>query len=95
MEYLQAKFALQSKAIAFANDQPRIKALNGFIDNPEGFNPADANRYIEEEIAKFIFNKRPLSEYDAFIKTLETSMNYKTLMDSALEQLKALGYGGK
>lgn len=93
MEYLQAKFAAQSDAIAFANDQPRIEALNGFIDNPEGFNLADANRYIEEELAKFIYNKRPLSEYDTFIQTLETSMNYKALMDSAMEQLKALGYG--
>ncbi|MDQ8737894.1 extracellular solute-binding protein [Paenibacillus sp. LHD-38] len=94
MEYLQAKFTLQSDAIKFANDQPRIKALNGFADNPEGFNSADADRYIEEEIAKFIYNKRPISEYDAFIKTLETSMNYKAFLDSAYEQLKALGYGG-
>lgn len=93
MDYLQAKFASQSAAIAFANDQPRIEALNGFIDNPEGFNKADADRYMDEEIAKFIYNKRPLSEYDAFIKTLETSMNYKSLMESALEQLKKLGYG--
>lgn len=93
MDYLQAKFASQSAAIAFANDQPRIEALNGFIDNPEGFNKADADRYMDEEIAKFIYNKRPLSEYDAFIKTLETSMNYKSLMESAIEQLKTLGYG--
>nr|WP_081417123.1 extracellular solute-binding protein [Paenibacillus sp. Soil522] len=93
MEYLQAKFAMQSDFIKFSNDQPRIKALNGFVDNPEGFNSADAIRYIEEEIAKFIYNKRPLSEYDAFIKTLETSMNYKAYLDSGFEQLKALGYG--
>lgn len=93
MEYLQAKFAAQSAAIEFANDQPRIEALNGFVDNPEGYNPADANRYMEEEIAKFIYDKRPLTEYDDFIKTLETSMNYKALVDSAMDQLKALGYG--
>jgi putative aldouronate transport system substrate-binding protein len=93
MEYLQAKFATQSDFIKFANDEPRIKALNGFIDNPEGFNSADAIRYIEEEITKFIYNKRPLSEYDAFINTLETSMNYKAYLDSGYEQLKALGYG--
>jgi putative aldouronate transport system substrate-binding protein len=93
MEYLQAKFSAQSEAIAFASEQPRIEILNGFIDNPQGFNPADADRYIEEELAKFIYNKRPLSQYDDFIKTLETSMNYKTFMDSALEQLKVLGYG--
>lgn len=94
MEYLQAKFTKQSDAIKFASEQPRIKALNGFVDNPEGFNPADAIRYIEEEIAKFIYNKRPISEYDAFIKTLETSMNYKVFLNNGYEQLKALGYGG-
>ncbi|WP_028610164.1 extracellular solute-binding protein [Paenibacillus harenae] len=94
MEYLQAKFALQSEYIKFASEQPRIESLGGFIDNPEGYNPADADRYIEEEFAKFIYNKRPISEYDAFIGTLESTMNYKALLDSASEQLKALGYGG-
>lgn len=93
MEYLQAKFAAQSSFIAFSNDQPRIQALNGFTDNPEGYNAADANRYIEEEFAKFIYNKRPISEYDSFIQTLEASMNYRALLDSAIEQLNALGYG--
>lgn len=94
MEYLQTKFALQSKEIQFASDQPRIEALNGFIDNPEGYNPADADRYIEEELAKFIYDKRSLSEYDDFLKTLETTMNYQLLLDSAKAQLAQLGFGG-
>ncbi|WP_425517459.1 extracellular solute-binding protein [Paenibacillus agaridevorans] len=93
MEYLQAKFALQSEAIKFANDQKRIEALNGFIDIPEGFNAADADRFIEEEIAKFVYDKRPLTEYEDFLKTLETSMNYTLLLDSAKAQLNQLGYG--
>lgn len=94
MEYLQAKFSSQSESIEFANNQPRIQALNGFIDNPEGYNPVDSNRFIEEEFAKFIFNKRPIDQYAAFLQTLETSMNYKTFLDSAAVQLQALGYGG-
>ncbi|MFD0960770.1 extracellular solute-binding protein [Paenibacillus chungangensis] len=94
MEYLQTKFALQSKEIQFASDQPRIEALNGFIDNPEGYNPADADRYIEEELAKFIYDKRSLSEYDDFLKTLETTMNYQLLLESAKAQLAQLGFGG-
>ncbi|WP_309118249.1 extracellular solute-binding protein [Paenibacillus sp.] len=93
MEYLQAKFAKQAAFIEFANDQPRIQALNGFIDLPEGFVAADANRYIEEELAKFAYGKRDLAEYDDFLKTLETTMNYKALLDSAVQQLNALGYG--
>ncbi|XEC94354.1 extracellular solute-binding protein [Paenibacillus tarimensis] len=93
MEYLQAKFAAQSEYIEFANSQPRIQALNGFVDNPEGYNPADAGRYIEEEIAKFIYGKRALDEYDQFVETLEKTMNYKALLDATQEQLQALGYG--
>jgi len=92
MEYLQVKFAKQAPFIEFANKQPRIQALNGFVDYPNGYNAADANRYIEEELAKFIYGKRPLSEYDSFLKTLETSMNYKAYMDAAQKQLKDLGY---
>jgi len=93
MEYLQAKFAKQAAYIEFSNNQPRIQALNGFIDLPEGFVASDADRYIEEELAKFAYGKRDLGEYDDFLKTLETTMNYKTLVDSAVQQLNALGYG--
>ncbi|MFH5184524.1 extracellular solute-binding protein [Paenibacillus sp. TAB 01] len=92
MEYLQVKFAKQAPFIEFANNQPRIQALNGFVDYPNGYNAADANRFIEEELAKFIFGKRPIAEYDSFLKTLESSMNYKAYMDSAQKQLKDLGY---
>lgn len=93
MEYLMVKFAQQAEYIEFANSQPRIQTLNGFVDNPDGYNAADANRYAEEELVKFIYGKRPLDEYDQFLNTLETSMNYKLYLDSAVEQLSALGYG--
>ncbi|WP_240418659.1 extracellular solute-binding protein [Paenibacillus periandrae] len=92
MDYLQVKFAKQTPFIEFANKQPRIQALNGFVDLPAGYNAADAGRYIEEELSKFIYGKRPLTEYDSFLKTLETSMNYKVYMDAAQKQLKELGY---
>jgi putative aldouronate transport system substrate-binding protein len=93
MSYLQTKFAKQAEYIEFANNQPRIQALNGFVDLPEGYSAADADRYIEEEIAKFIYGKRPLDEYGDFLQTLETTMKYQMLLDSAEEQLTALGFG--
>ncbi|WP_407945765.1 extracellular solute-binding protein [Paenibacillus puerhi] len=95
MEYLFVKFAQQAPYIEFANNQPRIKTLNGFVDNPTGYNSADATRFIDEELAKFVYGKRPLSEYDAFIKTLETSMNYKVYLDEGMKQLAELGFGKK
>ncbi|WP_248930957.1 extracellular solute-binding protein [Paenibacillus hamazuiensis] len=93
MEYLFVKFAKQAPYIEFANKQPRIQALNGFVDNPTGYNSADAQRFMDEELAKFVYGKRPLTEYDAFLKTLETSMNYKAYLDAATKQLNDLGFG--
>ncbi|NBD24739.1 extracellular solute-binding protein [Paenibacillus sp. T1] len=93
MAYLQTKFAPQSKYIEFANSQPRIQILNGFLSNPDGYNPADATRFIEEEFVKFIYGKNPIAGYDAFLKTLEASMNFKTYMDASTKQLEDLGYG--
>ncbi|SDC96392.1 putative aldouronate transport system substrate-binding protein [Paenibacillus sp. UNCCL117] len=92
-EYLSVKFPNQAKYIEFANSRPRLEVLNGFINLPVGYNPADANRYLEEEFTKFVYGKRPLSEYDAYLKTMETSMNYKLYVDSAVKQLNQLGYG--
>lgn len=93
MEYLQVKFQRQADYIEFASTHPRIEVLNGFVNYPEGYNPADANRYLEEEFTKFVYGQRPISEYDDFLQTIETTMNYKLYVDSAIEQLKALGYG--
>lgn len=93
MSYLQTKFAPQSKYIEFANSQPRIQILNGFLSNPDGYNPADAARFIEEEFVNFIYGKSPLDGYDAFLKKLESTMNFKTYMDASIKQLEELGYG--
>ncbi|MBD2845780.1 extracellular solute-binding protein [Paenibacillus sp. IB182496] len=94
MEYLKAKFPKQAAYMEYAAEQPRIEALNGFVDFPAGYTATDADRYIEEELAKFIYGRNALDNYDQFLQTLETAMNYKTFTDSALEQLAALGYGG-
>ncbi|MFD0716653.1 extracellular solute-binding protein [Paenibacillus sp. GCM10027626] len=92
MEYLQVKFAKQKEFIEFADNEPRVDSYGGFIDPPDGFNSADASRYIGEELTKFIYGKRPIEQYDDFLKTLESSMNYRVFLDSAEQQLKALGY---
>lgn len=92
-EYLEVKFPKQKEYIAFAKDLPRIQVLNGYIDAPEGYNPSDATRYIQEETLKFAFGKRPISEYDNFLQTLEKTMNYKIYLDTATKQLNDLGFG--
>ncbi|NGP44599.1 extracellular solute-binding protein [Bacillaceae bacterium SIJ1] len=91
-EYLKTKFAAQTEYIEFADKRPRIEALDGFVDIPQGYNPADAERFAEEEIIKFVYGKRPLDEYEDFIETLETTMNYRLYIEAAHEQLAELGF---
>lgn len=91
LSYLSTKFAKQTPYIDFTSKQPRISAFNGYLDSPAGYNSADAERYFSEEIIKFLYNKRPISEYGDFLKTLDTQFNYKAFRESAEAQLKTLG----
>lgn len=93
IEYLQTKFPTQARYIDFYYEQPRIEALNGFVTLPESFNKSDADRYIEEQFAQFIYGKKNQEEYDAFLQTLLTTMNYQAYLDAAQQQLNAMGYG--
>lgn len=92
-EYLKTKFANISSYIDFEDQLPRIETLDGFIEFPDGYNNADAARFIEEELIKFVYSKRDLAEYDKFLSTLESSFGYKGFMESANKQLSDLGYG--
>lgn len=91
MKYLATKFVKQTPYIDFISKEPRIMAYNGVVDIPNDYNPADAERYFSEEIIKFLYGKRPLSEYDAFLETLDTQFKYKVYRDSVAAQLKTLG----
>lgn len=86
-EYLAAKFGYIQEQIDFAIDQPRLEVYDSLVTLPEGFNPADANRYAEEEMIKFIYGKRPLSEYEDFLDTLENTYNYDLYVETAKEQV--------
>ncbi|WP_018751145.1 extracellular solute-binding protein [Paenibacillus sanguinis] len=92
-DYLKTKFSNISEYIDFEAELPRIENLDGFVEYPPGYNNADAARYIEEELIKFIYGKRDLSEYNEFLSTLEGSFGYKAFVQSATEQLNNLGYG--
>jgi putative aldouronate transport system substrate-binding protein len=90
-EYLYTKFPNDVGHVDHAANLPRIETLNGFVVRPENYNNADALRYADEEYVKFIYGRRPLSEYNDFLRTLETKFNYKLYQDKALSDLKALG----
>lgn len=91
-EYLLTKFAKQSAQIQAASSKPRFNVYNGFIDTPQTVNLADAQRFMNDELLKFVFGKAPMSEYDKFLSTLDNTYGYKQYVEEANKQLKALGY---
>ncbi|WP_235886313.1 extracellular solute-binding protein [Paenibacillus cymbidii] len=93
LEYVTTKSPEASEWNAFAQKTPRIQILNGLIDYPEGYKAADADRFIKEELAKFVYGQQPLTGYDNFLKTLDTTFKFNTYRDSAISQLKSFGYG--
>lgn len=93
MEYLHSKFKNQIPYIDFANEQPRIGTLDGFINYPTDMNTADANRFIQEEMLKFMYGTNSLDQYDQFLATLEGTFGYKAIMEEAIRQLNELGFG--
>jgi len=92
-DYLSTKFANQAPYIE-KNDQIKVlETYNGFVIYPDNYNAADADRFKSEEILKFQYGKNSLDKYDSFLEKLNTTFKYHLYQDSALKQLKDLGYG--
>lgn len=92
LEYLYTKFVGWEKEITFASEVPRLRNLEPFVVVPDNINLSDANRFISEELIKFIYGRRPLNEYDAFLKELDEDFNYNEYIEICNEQLKELGF---
>lgn len=91
LEYLQTRFAAQEPYFTSAAAQPFVEGLNGFLTIPEGYVPADAERFAQEQLLAFIQGGRPLEEYAAFIEELDTTFSYQLYRDAAQQQLAAAG----
>ncbi|PYI56271.1 extracellular solute-binding protein [Paenibacillus flagellatus] len=91
-EYLAIKFPNQAAATEFAIKAPRIPSFDSSVIPPTGFNKADADRFAEEEMIKFVTGKRPIAEYADFLKTLETTFKYKMYVDEGEKQIKEQGF---
>lgn len=59
--------------INYVAETPRIKTYDGSVDLPENYNSKDAFKYMEEEIAKFVYGKRPIGEHADFQETPRTA----------------------
>ncbi|HML48884.1 MAG TPA: ABC transporter substrate-binding protein, partial [Clostridia bacterium] len=67
-----------------------IETYNGFVNIPEDYLPDDANIYMEEELLKFAYGHRPLSEYDQFVETLNNTFGFAAYCDQAIETIAAV-----
>jgi putative aldouronate transport system substrate-binding protein len=90
-QYLSTKFPNQKAIIEFAAKAQRIRLFDSSVVPPAGFNKADADRYAAEELVKFVYGKRPISEYSDFLKTLEGTFKYKQYTEAAEKQIKEQG----
>lgn len=92
-EYLATKFPKQIQYVEWSDQMEMLQTYNGFVVYPENYNAADADRFKSEEILKFQYGKNKLDQYDKFLEQLNTTFKYQTYQDSAMQQLKELGYG--
>lgn len=90
-EYLPTKFPAEENYIKYALTLPRLQSIDSNILPPAGYSAADTDRYAKEEIVKFIYGKRPLSEYPAFLKTMEDTFKYKLYVEEGQKRAKELG----
>lgn len=90
-DYMAIKFPLISKEIAFAANLPRIDAYNNFVEIPAARNQSDLIRYVDEETVRFMYGRRPLSEFNDFVSTLYKTYGLAEYETIATENLKEAG----
>lgn len=89
LEYLPVKFAYTAKDVEACIKYPFLQAFDKVVGNfPENVPKADIDRFIGDSLIAFIYGSKPLSEYDAFIKELETKYKYKEYMDFIAKEMK-------
>ena len=89
--YLDVKFPDQREYWGACRDRKRITRYEELVAPPDGFNVSDANRFGEEQLVLFLTGERDLEEYPQFLDELNGQFNYEEYVDSAREQLDALG----
>lgn len=91
-EYCQTKFPEASNQIEFAITRKKITCYDAAVDPPENFHSEDFNKYIEDNMLKFIFGQRKISEYAQFIKELDSNFQFKDYLKGGAKQIEQKGY---
>ncbi len=90
-KYLKVKFKEWDELLPYVDTIPRFEIYNGAVRAPEGFYAEDFNKYITEEMTKFIYGQRDIAEYDTFLEELESMFGFSDYMKTAEEQLREYG----
>lgn len=91
-EYMKTKFPECTQYIDFAQKEKRLENYNTAVDTPEGFHKEDLDKYISDNMIKFIYGKRSIGEYNQFLKELDSSFQFQNYMSQAQQQIKEKGY---
>lgn len=89
--YLSAKFPWSKELLEFVADLKHLTVCNSIVTPPETINVSELERFINEELLKFVYGKRPLEEYDDFIKELD-NYGLQEYIDAAKQQAREMGY---
>lgn len=92
LEYLETKFPEAVEQVRFVYDIERYEIYNSAVQPPENFHKIDMDNYIQDNIIKFIYGQRPISEYDQFIEELNKTFDFARYLESAEQQLIEQGY---
>lgn len=88
---LPVRYPEQGEFWQACRDRKRIIRYEGLVVPPEGFNVSDANRFGDEQLVLFLTGERNLDEFPDFLSELNGQFNFSEYVDSAREQLDALG----
>lgn len=86
---LPVKFAYAEKDVLAAIAYPFLDAPDKLVGAfPESIPKADIDRTVSDNLIKFVYGARPLSEFPAFVKELEEKNKYKEYVAFLLAELK-------
>lgn len=91
LAYLSAKFVTDRATIQQAISLPRVRTYNSIIPIPSEINVADMQRYQLESAIAFIYGKKPLDQFEAYVNTLNTTYKLLVYAEQAEQALKELG----
>jgi putative aldouronate transport system substrate-binding protein len=90
--YCQTKFPEAKDAFASAHEADRYEIYDEAVDIPDGLHKSDMDKYITDNMIKFVYGERPVDEYDNFIQELKDSFQFDEYMEAAKSQMKEKGY---